>query len=51
MRAWKQFLQVYDCHDCRGSKGRVWFLDDVYLTVEPCERHQRMLDTQGWVLL
>ena len=52
--AYKQFLQIMGCRDCRSSEGAIWEKPDadgamVVLTVDPCEKHQRMLDTQGWV--
>jgi hypothetical protein len=49
VKAWFQFLAVYDCKKCGWSKGRIWEKNGVWLTVDPCEKHARMLVTQGWV--
>lgn len=48
-KAWKQFIQVYDCPKCSYSKGRSWVKDGVYIAVDPCEAHLRMFERQGWV--
>jgi hypothetical protein len=53
-KAWFQFLAVMDCSACGPAKGRPWVKKDddrkaVHLAVDPCLKHRRMLDRQGWV--
>lgn len=47
-QAWHQFLALMDCRDCGPAHGRTWRKDAVVVAIEPCAKHQRMLDSQGW---
>lgn len=45
--AWHQLTQLINCPDCTPGT-QAFTKDDVVTHLTPCEKHERMLDSQGW---